>query len=534
MLNRYGSYAAGIRSAEGWTVERFTAPSGLYGASGLRIAPNGELVVVQHYGNQVSALDIDAGSVRTIVGKDGGLPAPDDLDYDSSGVMYVTQPQYDRVSVRYPDGTTKPIADVPMANGIAILRDRVFVNETVPGGRILEVFADGSPPRTITQGLMLANGHSFGPDDRLYWPEMVAGEIWRVDLDGGAPERFLGGLAMPTAVKFSPDGLLTAVCAGNGEVIQTPLDSPAAHTIASMRPGQDNLVFGPAGRLFITHFIDGGVSELVGDGEERALVDPGFLFPFALTFGTDGTLYAADGMSLRAVDSNGDVDRAGTWLEEGFPGWIRSAAAGPDGTLFLTSSSGTVVSWDPVAHKAGAVLAEGLVEVVGSAWTPRSGLVLAEAGTGRVLRVDANGAPVELTAEIDRPTGLAIYEGGCFVSDERTGSISMLDDTGGVRQLCSGFDRPQGLALTRGRLFVLDVGRQELVAVDPVGGGRTTVATGLPVGDPPGIDSPTLPGMAAIGLTGPLSAFVDVAVGPDGSLFIGADGEGAILRVRTA
>ena len=123
-----------------------------------------------------------------------------------------------RVSARTSDGQTRIIADnVPGANGITAYKDRLFMDECRPGGRLFELFPDGRTPRLIADNLALPNALSVGPDEQIYFPQIAAGEIWRVPLSGGTPQRFIAGLAVPTAVKFDQKGVLTSTQAGNGE-----------------------------------------------------------------------------------------------------------------------------------------------------------------------------------------------------------------------------------------------------------------------------------------------------------------------------
>ena len=55
-----GRYTAAksLSLAEGWSLERLTPPSRLYGANGLRTGPDGRIYVAQVVGSQISALDV--------------------------------------------------------------------------------------------------------------------------------------------------------------------------------------------------------------------------------------------------------------------------------------------------------------------------------------------------------------------------------------------------------------------------------------------------------------------------------------------
>src|SRR5438093_12078505 len=200
-----------------------------------------------------------------------------------------------RVGARTADGQVRVIADnVPAANGLTAYQDRLFMDECRPGGRLFQVYADGRAPRLLAADLPLPNALSVGPDGQLYFPEIAAGEIWRVPLTGGAPQRFLAGLAVPTAVKFDRRGLLTTTQAGSGEIIKVDVQSGVKTTVAKVRPGIDNFAIDADNRLFISHFVDGGVAEIVSDGRERVLVSAGVLGPLGLAVASDGRVYQAD------------------------------------------------------------------------------------------------------------------------------------------------------------------------------------------------------------------------------------------------
>src|SRR5215475_14440566 len=453
-MNRYRE---GIepQAAVGWQISRLSPPSGLYGANGMQFGPDGKLYVAQAFGSQVSALDTTTGACQTVSPVGGPIVAPDDLAFDSRGVMYVTEVMSARVAARTPDGQTRVIADnVPGANGITCSQDRLFMDECRPGGGVFENFPDGRAPRLLADNLPLPNALSVGPDGQLYFPEIAAGEIWRVPLTGGTPQRFLAGLEVPTAVKFDRKGLLTTTQARSGEILKVDIQSGAKTTVGKVRPGIDNFAVDRDNRLFISYFIDGGVSEILSDGKERTLVPAGLVGPFGLVLGNDGTLYAADGLSLTAITPDGKSSRPGMFLQEGFPGFLRGLAIGPGGSLYATISAGSVASYHPGTH-AGQVLASGFNELLGIARTPDGAVVVAEAGEGRVLKISAAGEVTVLASGLGRPAGVAVADDGtCYVSEEGRGRVVKVN--GGISPVIEGLQKPQGLGLSGGQLFVLD------------------------------------------------------------------------------
>ena len=90
--------------AEGWSLERLTPPSRLFGANGLRTGPDGRIYVAQVSGSQISAIDVGTGQIETISAMGGDIVAPDDLVFDPQGNLYATEITEGRVSVRAPNG----------------------------------------------------------------------------------------------------------------------------------------------------------------------------------------------------------------------------------------------------------------------------------------------------------------------------------------------------------------------------------------------------------------------------------------------
>ena len=146
-------------AADGWRLERLTAPSRLFGANGLRTGPDGRVYVAQVTGSQISALDLTTGRVETVSAKGGDIIAPDDVAFDASGNLYATEVMDGRVSVRDAGGRTRVLRDdLPCANGITVHQDRLFIGE-MPRRRA----ADGTRPRTAASPRILLEEHADRP-----------------------------------------------------------------------------------------------------------------------------------------------------------------------------------------------------------------------------------------------------------------------------------------------------------------------------------------------------------------------------------
>jgi sugar lactone lactonase YvrE len=518
--------------AAGWTSNTVREPSSLFGANGMRVGPDGALYVAQAFGSQVSALDPETGAATAVVPVGGEVVAPDDLAFDSHGVLYMTEVMSERVSARMPNGDVRVIADnVPVANGITIHDDRIFMDEFRLGGRVLELYADGRAPRVIAEDLVTPNALAMGPDGALYFPQVMAGEIWRVAIDGGRPERVMAGLAIPTAVKFSPSGELFTTEAGSGDITRIDLHTIARTVVGTVRPGIDNFAFTPDGRLFVSHFTDGGVAEIDSAGKERVIVNGGLLGPFGLASAPDHTLYISDGMSLVVVAPDGHVaSRPALMINADFPGFVRSVCALDDG-CYLTTTAGTIARYRP--GQGIEVVTEGLGNLSGIACTRDGQLLACETDTGRVLQISTTGQTTTLARGLQAPTGIAARaDGSCVVSASGAGQLVHIKD-GVVSVMMSGLQDPHGVAVLGDDTFVLDRGARTLTRFNHTSVQSDIIASGLALGANAGITPKVLPGIDDL-LPGPLLPFADLSATSDGRLLVGCDGAGSVIAIAPA
>lgn len=513
--------------AAGWTLRRFTPPSHLHGANGLASGPDGRLYIAQGYGGRVGTLDPDTGVAETVI-EAGTITAPDDIAFDAEGTMYVTDTMPGAVWRRSADGVIDHLVSAPGANGITCHGDRIFVDECLPSGRLLEVFPDGRKPRTLAERLVTPNALAVGPDEHLYVPLVGPGEIVRVPLHGGTPEVVFRGLATPTAVKFDATGALVVSLAGSGELLRFDLANGGHEALVTTRRGIDNFAF-VDGAIVVSNFVDGGVLRRDGDGTVRELVAPGLIWPFGLAWAHDG-LWLADGLSIAAVSADGTLVRARSWLDAGFPGLVRGIAAGPDGGLYLTSSAGDVAWMHPTTGDV-RVLSSGHIELIDLAVDADGAVIVAEAGRSRVLRVAPHGAVEVLATGLASPSGVTVdARGAIYVGERAAGRVQRIDSAGDVQPIVSGLVDPQGLALLGDDLIVLEAGRGRAVRIGYRDGNMEVLAGGLPLWPPSGVMPRPLIGVAGM-IPGPLRPFAGLATGPDGTISVAATGDGSVLSI---
>ncbi|MGW1785350.1 SMP-30/gluconolactonase/LRE family protein [Streptomyces sp. NPDC002143] len=155
--------------------------------------------------------------------------------------------------------------------------------------------------------------------------------------------------------------------------------------------------------------------------------------------------------------------------------------------------------------------------------------MVAESSAGRVVRIDETDSLTVLAEGLAHPVDVAFdARETCYVSDDRLGAVLRLDD-GGAMTVVDGLGSPQGLVVCGAELFVVEVEHRRLWAVSLTTGESRIEAENLAVGLPPGV-VPSRPATAQ-GPTGPPRQFAGLAVDPDGSLFVSANGEGTVLRL---
>lgn len=515
--------------ADGWRLDRLVAPSRLFGANGLRTGPDGRVYIAQVTGSQISALNLETGELETVSAKGGDIIAPDDVAFDAKGNLYATEVMDGRVSVRDTAGTTRVLRDdIPSANGITFSGGRLFVGECREGGRLMEFDLTGGPPKVLLENVPSPNAMEVGPDGLLYFPVMGANEIWRINPDGGIAETVATGLGVPDSVKFDADGSIVSTQVASGQVLRIDPRTGDQTVLAQLTPGLDNCTVvksGSVGRLFVSNFT-GEITEILGGGETRTTLPGALNWPLDVAVGADGRVYVADGTYFYVVLPGGEMQTVGMLFSPGYPGFLRGVVSSGPGEFTVTTSGGQVARYRPANNECD-YLADGFDQLYGVALLPGA-VVAVEQGTGRVLSVANSGAVETLASGLDTPVGVTVTADGAVLVSE-AGRVVRVSG-GRTETLVDGLDRPQGILAIDGQLFIVEAGEKTVLAVDLTSGARATIATGLPVGPPPGVEPKPLKGMPPF--SGPQGPFAGIAAGPDGTLYISADGEGSVLALR--
>jgi DNA-binding beta-propeller fold protein YncE len=255
----------------------------------------------------------------------------------------------------------------------------------------------------------------------------------------------------------------------------------------------------------------------------------GLNWPLDLAIGDDGNLYVADGTYFYVVGPDRSLQTVGMLFSPGYPGFLRGLAPAGRGTFVVATSGGQIARYRPGDGETD-YLADGFDQLYGVAIGPSDTIVFAELGRGRVHSLRSGTVEV-LASGLHDPVGVAFDPNGIpLVSESGAGRVVRL--AGSTETVVDGLQRPQGILVSDGTLYVVDAGAKEVIAVDLNTGARGTIASGLPVGPPPGVEPKPLKGMPPF--SGPQGPFAGITIGPDGTLYVSADGDGSVLALRRA
>ncbi|HEY1013263.1 MAG TPA: SBBP repeat-containing protein [Herpetosiphonaceae bacterium] len=314
--------------------------------------------------------------------------------------------------------------------------------------------------------------------------------------------------------KVAPDGIITTAVGFCGD----PQEAPPGTTLLD---GPRDLAFGADGALYV---VNGNANEVLrvvdGVATQAAQVD----YPTSVAVAADGTLYVStwDNIVVRQAPGGAPETIAGTGVAgfSGDGGLAESAQLYSPSALLLDATQSTLYIADSGNQRIRSVdLATGIITTTaGVSWTINQERLLGDGGPATA-------------AKLDWPTGLAQgADGALYLADKdnnrvrRIGADGVITTVAGTGQ--GGYADQWGdygpaakarfdfiTALTPapdGSLYVLADGRVRRIGADGI---ITTVAGG---GDCLGCDGPA----REIEIE---SRSWALALGPDGSLYIGGD-----------
>jgi sugar lactone lactonase YvrE len=198
-------------------------------------------------------------------------------------------------------------------------------------------------PVVLARGARMhgANGLVFDGSDQLYVATVLGDEILVVDTESGDVVGTIGanqGVISPDEVAFGPDGSLYWTSFATGQVVRLTPDG--IRTSQMLAPGINSITFSDDGRLFVSIvFMGDALYEI-----DPALTDPPRLIAEKVGF-LNGMDWGPDGFLYGAVWRKGEIVRVDvhTGVITTVAGGLDAPVAvtfGSDGTLYAGSQSG--------------------------------------------------------------------------------------------------------------------------------------------------------------------------------------------------
>jgi streptogramin lyase len=528
LLGACSSLAPPARPAAWGPPEALVAPSSFAGVHGLAIDARGRLLAGSVVGNTLWEVDRTTGAAKVLIDAPEGQA--DDIAVGPKGELAWTNYLMGMLRYRESDGAPLQVLarDLPGLNSLDFDRrnGKLYASQVFLGDALWEIDRAGQkPPRLIRKDMGGFNGFEVGPDGMLYGPLWFKGQVVKIDPADGRLSVIADGFQIPAAANLDGKGHLWVVDARSGELVKVELATGRKTVAKQLRPSLDNLAIAPDGTIYVSNMANNEVQAFnPATGELRTLTSGKVAVPAGMKI--DGNdLWVADVFGFRQVDVRTgevrDVFRMQRDPELDYP-----FAVGLSPRLFALSSwfTGTVQLVDRQTLKTVDTL-HGLKAPFDAIPMPDGSLVYAEIATGSITR--ASGAKFAdrtvLASGLNGPVQMVLGQDGALYVTEAAGKLLRLplDASAPLRTVADGLALPEGLAQTPwGSFIVAESAARRLVEIDPATGSRRTVAENLPIGLAPG---PGLP---------PPYVVTGVAVGRDGTVYVAADRNNAIYRIR--
>ena len=508
--------------------QALVAASSFTGVHGLAVDQKGRLLAGSVVGNAIWEVDRNTGAAKVLVGGPDGQA--DDIAIGPKGEMAWTNYLSGAVRIRDNDQQASRViaSGLPGLNSLAFdpRNGKLYATQVFLGDALWELDPSGAkPPRLIARDLGGLNGFEVGPDGMIYGPLWFKRSVARVNPADGAVTVISASFDTPAAANLDGKGNVWVIDTATGELSKVALDTGARQVVATLSSALDNLAIAPDGTIYVSNMADNGIQAVnPATGAVRQLTRGAVAVPAGIK--VDGnSLWVADVFTLRKVDLGSgavtDVKRmhaVDNDMEYPFAVGLGSK------TMALASwFTGTVQLIDRASGKTTAML-HGFKAPYDAIPMDDGSLLVAEIATGSITR--ASGANFvdrqPLSTGLAGPVQMVLGPDGQLYVTEAAGNVQRIDTkTGAKTQVATGLALPEGLAFTPwGSLVVAEAAAGRLTELDLAGNQRRTIADGLPIGLPagPGMPPPYVP-------TG-------VAVGADGSIYLSADRNIAIYRIR--
>ena len=515
-----------VRPAAWSAPEVLVAPSSFHGVHGLAVDAKGRLLAGSVVGYSLWEVDRNTGAARVMV------PAPegqaDDIAVGPKGELAWTN--YMMGMVRYRESDDAPLRvlakDLPGINSLDFDRrnGKLYASQVFLGDALWEIDVTGkAPPRLIKKDMGGFNGFEVGPDGMIYGPLWFKGQVVKIDPANGDMTVINSEFKTPAAANLDGKGNLWVVDTKTGELCRVELATGRKTVAKQLKPALDNLAIAPDGTVYVSNMANNSIEAYnPATGELRLLTGGKLAVPAGIKIDGDD-LWVADIFGFRRVNVNtgevSDIFRMqASDMEYPF-------AVGLSATHFALTSwfTGTVQLVERSTLRTSAFL-HGLKAPFDAIPMSDGSVIYLEIATGNITRASGDKFADKkiITQGLAGPVQMVLAKDGALYVTEAAGRLTRVGLADGVKTtVAEGLALPEGLAQTPwGSFIVAESAAQRLVEIDPANGTRRTVADKLPIGLPGG------PGMP------PPYVVTGVAVGADGSIYMSADLNNAIYRIR--
>ncbi len=506
-------------TSDSHTIEQIVPGSPFHGVHGLTFDRNDVLYAGSVVGQRVYRVDTATGHAEAVVDPPHGMA--DDLVFLDDGTLVWTAIVQGIVYARKGDEPVREIAKLASINSINVRREdgRLFAGQVFGGDGVWEIDPTGAkPPRSIVSNPGGFNGFDIGADGMLYGPLWFKKQVVRIDPDSGSITVVADGFETPAAANFDSRGNLYVLDTALGHVIRVDIATGAKHVVAKLDTALDNLAIDSKDRIFVSNMADNGIQEVDPEtGSARQVVKGELAIPMSIAAiaGAPDTIYVADVFAFRSVDgATGKVTDIARSHAKDSPIHYPVAVSADDAHVMLVSSDGTVQKYD---RRKNAFTASWTLQGVLSAHAIGDDvLVVLADGTAR--RLSGNDTTGKVVASgLGNITGFALGMGNvAYVADAGAGRVSRIDlSSGQSTVVAANLRNPRGLAVTSGNdLLTIEMDARRLVRIAAGSGTHATIATDLPVG---GENNPTMT--------------AGIAVGRSDVIYISSDVENSLWRL---
>jgi streptogramin lyase len=511
----------------GWGApEVLVAPSAFGGVHGLAVDTKGRLLAGSVVGYSMWEVDRKTGAAKVLISAPEGQA--DDIAVGPRGELAWTN--YLMGMVRYRENDAAPLRvlakDLPGLNSLDFDRrtGKLYASQVFLGDALWEIDVAGQkPPRLIAKDLGGFNGFEVGPDGMLYGPLWFKGQVVKIDPANGAVSVINSEFKIPAAANLDGKGNLWIVDTKTGELCKVELASGRKTVVKQLKTALDNLAIAPDGTVYVSNMADNSIEAFnPATGELRLLTGGKLAVPAGMKIAGD-TLWVADIFALREIDLKTGAVRDVARMQASDMEYPFAVGLSSRQLALSSWFTGSVQLIDRASRKTNAMI-HGLKAPFDAIPMEDGSVLVAEIATGSVSRLSgAEFKDRKLVADgLAGPVQMVLGRDGALYVTEAAGKLTRINLADGSKtSVAEGLALPEGLALTPwGSVVVAETAARRLTEIELASGAKRVVAENLAIGLPAG------PGMP------PPYVVTGVAVGDDGSVYVSADRDNAIYRIR--